>query len=184
MICVEIDEITPCLKDSLTGELVETRVVQITSKDLLKNYNKSTGWYINWSSLLLDNEIYALIAKDIRSIQGLVAVGADNDMQASFVTWMVAAPQNNPQKIPDGVTKHYSGVGGHLFAIASQMSCRYGFEGAISGFAANIDLMNHYCDIFNAEAICMLHPYQIFISKEDSRLIREVYDYEWTNEII
>lgn len=59
MICVEIDEITPCLKDSLTGELVETRVVQITSKDLLKNYNKSTGWYINWSRLLLDNEIYA-----------------------------------------------------------------------------------------------------------------------------
>jgi hypothetical protein len=30
----------------------------------------------------------------------------------------------------------------------------------------------------------MLHEYQIFISEEAGAKIREVYDYEWTDDII
>lgn len=30
----------------------------------------------------------------------------------------------------------------------------------------------------------MLHPYQIFISEEAGKSIQEVYDYEWTDDII
>ena len=30
----------------------------------------------------------------------------------------------------------------------------------------------------------MLHPYQIFISEINGAQIKEVYDYEWTDEII
>ena len=60
----------------------------------------------------------------------------------------------------------------------------YGFGCAISGFAANKDLMEHYCDAFEAEPICMLHPYQIFIPEEKGKQIREVYSYEWTDDII
>lgn len=30
----------------------------------------------------------------------------------------------------------------------------------------------------------MLHPYQIFISEAGGARIKEVYDYEWTDEII
>lgn len=44
--------------------------------------------------------------------------------------------------------------------------------------------MSHYCKTFKAEAICMLHPYQIFISEEAGKSIQEVYDYEWTDDII
>lgn len=80
--------------------------------------------------------------------------------------------------------KKYNGVGGHLFAIAAQRSEEYGFGCAISGFAANQKLMEHYCQVFKAEAICMLHPYQIFIPEESGKYIREVYDYEWTDDII
>ena len=80
--------------------------------------------------------------------------------------------------------KKYNGVGGHLFAVAAQKSCDYGYDGAISGFAANQKLVKHYCKVFDAEHIGMLHPYQIFIPEESSAKIMEVYDYEWTEEII
>lgn len=36
-----------------------------------------------------------------------------------------------------------------------------------TGFAANQELMQHYCSTYNAEAICMLYPYQIFITEEE-----------------
>ena len=102
-------------------------------------------------------------------------------MKTSFVTWMVTAPCNNPEKV---ITKKYNGVGGHLFAIAAKRSAEYGYGSAISGFAANKKLMDHYCQVFRAEAICMLHPYQIFIPENEGRQIREVYDYDWTDENI
>ena len=131
--------------------------------------------------MLEENEIYALVVKGSVSIQGLIAVRPDDDMKAAFVTWMVAAPWNNPMISEN---KRYNGVGGHLFAVAAQKSLEYGFNCAISGFAANRELMEHYCEAFNADAICMLHPYQIFISEEEGQKIREVYSYEWTDESI
>lgn len=181
MICVEIDELTPCLTDNESGEVVETEVIRIKRKSFLSKYNKETGWYVNWADLLEENEIYALVVKGTVSIQGLVAVRPDDNMKSSFITWMVAAPCNNPEKC--GV-KRYNGVGGHLFAIAAQRSDEYGFGCAISGFAANKELMVHYAKAFGAEAICMLHPYQIFIPEESGKNIQEVYNYEWTDDII
>ena len=184
MICVEIDELAPCLIDNSTGEVVETEVIRIKRASFLSKYNKTTNWYIDWEDLLTENEIYALVVKGTVSIQGLIAVRPDEAMKTSFVTWMVAAPQNNPLTLKENEKKKYLGVGGHLFAIASQLSCQYGFGGAISGFAANKDLMEHYCKVFNAEPICMLHPYQIFISEKSAESVREVYNYEWTNEFL
>lgn len=181
MICVEIDELTPCLIDVESGEVVETEVIRIKRKSFLSKYNRTTGWYTNWSGLLKENEIYAVVVKGTVSIQGLVAVRADELMKSSFVTWMVAAPHNNPEKV---VLKRYSGIGGHLFAIAAQRSTEYGYGGAISGFAASSKLMEHYCNVFGAEPICMLHPYQIFIPEEAGKHIQEVYNYEWTEENI
>ena len=181
MICVEIDELTPCLIDNESGDIVETEVIRIKRKSFLAKYNKSTGWYENWSDLAKENDIYAIVVKGTVSIQGLVGVRRDDDMKSSFVSWMVAAPHNNPKMCEN---KRYNGVGGHLFAIAAQRSFEYGYGCAISGFAANVDLMNHYIDVFDAEPICMLHDYQIFISEEAGAKIREVYDYEWTDDII
>ncbi len=78
----------------------------------------------------------------------------------------------------------YTGVGGHLFAIAADKSVEYGFDGVITGHAANMDLVRHYCEIFKAEHIAMLHPYQIAIYEKEADNIRKVYDYEWTDEEI
>lgn len=80
--------------------------------------------------------------------------------------------------------KRYEGVGGHLFAIAAHRSMAYGFDCAISGFAADRELMEHYCRAFGAEPICMLHPYQIFIPEISGAQIKEVYDFDWTDETL
>lgn len=71
---------------------------------------------------------------------------------------------------------------GDLFAIVAQKSMDYDFGGAITGFAANMDLVQHYCRAFHAEYIGMLHEYQIFIDEKPTQELVEVYDYEWTDE--
>lgn len=57
MINVVIDELTNCLKDAQTGELVQTEVIRIKRKSFLRKYNKKNGWYTNWASLIDENEI-------------------------------------------------------------------------------------------------------------------------------
>lgn len=94
---------------------------------------------------------------------------------------MCTAPQNNKMLCDN---PKYSGVGGHLFAIAADKSMEYGFAGVIVGYAAKADLVKHYCEVFKAEHIAMLHPFQIAIYEEEAAQLREVYDYEWTDEEI
>ena len=42
--------------------------------------------------------------------------------------------------------------------------------------------MYHFVREYNAIKLSMLHEYQIGIFDEASKRIREVYDYEWTDE--
>lgn len=180
MIHVEIDELTPCLVDNLTGERIDTEVVRIVRKSFLQKFSKSKGWYTNWADeLKAGHEVYALVLKGTVAIQGLISLHNDPDMDAVFMDWACASPSNNKQIQPD---IQYKGVGGHLFAIAAQKSFDYGHDGFLVGFAANHALMEYYCKAFGAEAIRIMHPYQIAIDTENSKKLLEVYDYEWTNE--
>lgn len=181
MINVIIDEFTSCLKDARTGELVQTEVIRIRRKSFLRKYNKKNGWYTNWESLADENEIYALVVEGSVDIQGLVALARNDDMQALYINWMCASPDNNKQ-IANEVK--YLGVGGHLFAIAAQKSVYYGYNGYMYGFAANKELLEHYVKMFHGEVIAILHPYQFAIDERAAREIMEVYDYEWTDEEI
>ena len=63
MINVWIDELTPCLKDAVTGEFVPTEVIRIVRKSFLNKYTQSNGWYTDWADLLDDCEVYALVVK-------------------------------------------------------------------------------------------------------------------------
>ena len=57
MVTVWIDELTPCIKDFFTGDIIETEVVQITRKSYLSKYNTKSRWYVNWGELLKENEV-------------------------------------------------------------------------------------------------------------------------------
>lgn len=179
MINIFIDEFTPCLKDTKTGELVQTEVIRITRKSFLKKYNEQNGWYTNWDKLVDENEVYALVVEGTVDIQGLVAIAKDDDANACYISWMCASPENNRQIVEE---VKYKGVGGHLFAIAARKSVDFGFEGLMYGFAANESLLNHYIEKFNAEFIGILHPYQFAINEENAKNIMEVYTYNYTDE--
>lgn len=181
MINVWIDGFTPCLKDVKTGELVQTEVIRIKRESFLKKYNKKNGWYVNWAELLQENEIYALVVEGSVDIQGLVAIAKDHDMKAVYISWMCSNPENN-KLLVDNV--RYTGIGGHLFAIAVQKSIDFGYDGLVYGFAANKELLEHYLDVFTGQYIGMLHPYQFAIDEENAKEILEVYNYEWTDEQI
>lgn len=43
MICVTIDSLVPCLKDTLTGDIVETEVIRVKRKSFLQKFNKKLG---------------------------------------------------------------------------------------------------------------------------------------------
>lgn len=178
MINVWIDEMTPCLKDAVTGEYIPTEVIRIVRKSFLNKFNRSNGWYTDWSDLLDECEVYALVIKGTVDIQGMIAVMPDRDANALYLSWAVAAPHNNRQ-LTDQVK--YLGVGGHLFAIAADQSFEKGFDGFMYGFAANEKLLKHYQERFSADFIGILHPYHFVISTECARKIQEEYDYEWTD---
>jgi hypothetical protein len=106
----------------------------------------------------------------------LVGIRNDNGSHAAYLHWACTAPHNNKYEFG---TQKYTGVGGHLFAIAADKSNVWGYEGAIHGFAANEELLRHYMDVFQAEYLGMLHQYQFFIDEEQSKNLLEVYHYEW-----
>lgn len=182
MITFKIDELTPCLKDTETGEFYDTEVVRLKRKSFLSKFNKKTGWYINWSEFPKDIEIYALVLKGTMDIQGLIALEYDSDAQAVHILWGCTAPHNN---IWQYGTQKFKGVGGHLFAIASDLSMQKGYDGFVYGEAMDADLYQYYIEEFKALPLPpRSNPYCFMLSDEATKNIREVYAYEWTDEIL
>lgn len=181
MICVDVDLITPCLKDAVTGEMVDTEVIRIRRKSFLRKFNKRTGWYVSWEELSEEHEIYALVVKGTVDIQGMIAVKNNPEIRALVAEWMVSAPWNNPTLVKQ---KKYYGIGGHLFAIAAAKSREYGYDGEFTGAAINQKLQEYYAEKFGAIKLHGLHQFQIIITAENARQLEEVYTYEWTDEVL
>jgi hypothetical protein len=100
----------------------------------------------------------------------------DISVKAAYLHWGCTAPHNNKYRF--GVQK-YSGVGGHLFAIAADRSILWEHEGFVHGFALNKELLNHYIDMLGASYLGVQHPYQFMIDMAAAQKLLEVYTYEW-----
>ena len=182
MITFIIDEVTACIKDTATGEFLETEVVELKRRSFLSKFNKRNGWYVNWGKFSDGISVYALVLKGTVAIQGLVAVSLDYEAKAAHVIWACTAPHNN--KAIHG-SQQYSGVGGHLLAIASEISMKNGFDGYIYGEAINETVFKHYINHYDALPLPkQIHPFAFVLSGEATQRLREVYNYEWTNEIL
>lgn len=171
-----LDEIVPCLKDNETGEIKATCVYEIMSRSVLKNFREDNGWEINWSEIPQNVNVFKLTLKENEEIQGLVGVKNDSDSRAAYIHWACTAPHNNKHRFG---TQKYSGVGGHLFAIAVEKSMQWGYNGFVFGFALNIELLNHYIAVMGAEHLPMLHEYQFYLKESAAKKLLEVYTYEW-----
>lgn len=176
--CVDIwlDEIVPCLKDIETGAIRETVVFKIESRSFLKKFKEKDGWGIDWIDIPDDVEVFALALKENNEIQGLVGVKNDVEFKAAYLHWACSAPHNNKHAFGN---QKYSGVGGHLFAIAVDKSMQWGYGGYVHGFALNKELLNHYIEILGATFLGAQHPYQFFFDRAASQKFLEVYIYEW-----
>ena len=182
MITFAIDDIVPCLKDTSTGEIYNTEIIQIRNKKVLEKYNSRTGWYVNWSKFPRGTDVYALVLKGTNNIQGMIAIQYDDEAKAVHVLWGCTAPHNN---IWEYGTQKYSGVGGHLLALASELSVKHGYEGFLIGEPMDKELFDYYIDQFGAIELPPLnHPYRLMISDTATSRLREVYTYEWTDDII
>ena len=176
-----IDDFTPCLKDNLTGEVVDTEVIRIRRKSFLRKFNRKNGWFVNWGKIVEDYEVYALVLEGTVDIQGLVALKRNEELKAMYAAWMCTSPQNNPQMTS---SPKYAGVGGHLFAIVGSESLRAGFGGAIYGYAANQKVLEHYMAKLNATHVGILHPYQFCVFEDEMQEIIKTYTYAYSGEEI
>lgn len=182
MITFRIDEFTPCLKKVETGEIYDTEVVRLKRKSFLSKFNKKTGWYVNWSKFPEGTEVYALVLKGTMDIQGLVAIQYDETSKAVYILWGCTAPENN---IWEFGKKRFAGVGGHLLAIASDLSVKAGFDGYVYAEAMDQELFEYYSSEFGALPLPPINnPFRFMLSDSMTEKIREVYDYEWTEDEI
>ena len=179
MIPFLIDGLTPCLKSTKTGDIVETEVIRVKRKSFLAKFNERTGWYVDWSKFDKETEIYALVIKGTVDIQGLIALTDDIQSNAVYINWACTSPENN---IWRNGSKLYDGVGGHLFAIAINISMQRGHDGCVHAIAMDKDILQHYIDTFGAMVIGILHPFHFTIEEESAKKIMEIYKYEWSNE--
>lgn len=182
MINFKIDEIVPCLKETSTGDIYETEVIRIRRKSVLSRYNSSTGWVVNWSKFPSDSEVYALVLKGTNDVQGLIAVSYSDELQAVHILWACTSPENNVWKYGK---KKFSGVGGHLFAIAAELSARHGYDGYIYGEAMDRKLLEYYIRNFGAMPLPAdgCYQYRFMLSDEATEALRKVYSYAWTEEV-
>ena len=182
MITFRIDEFTPCLKEVETGEIYDTEVVRLKRKSFLSKFNKKTGWYVDWSKFPEGTEVYALVLKGTMDIQGLVAIQYDETSKAVYILWGCTAPENNIWAFGK---KRFAGVGGHLLAIASDLSVKAGFDGYVYAEAMDQELFEYYSSEFGALPLPPINnPFRFMLSDSMTEKIREVYDYEWTEDEI
>lgn len=180
MITFKIDELTPCLKDVMTGDILDTEVVRLRRKSFLSKFNKKTGWYVNWSRFPKEVEVYALVLKGTMDIQGLIGVKNDDDANAAYVHWACTAPHNN---VWEYNTQRYKGVGGHLLAIAAQKSVEWNHDGVFHADAIDEAVLEHYVTEFQAwEMPLPEHPLHFVVEETASKNLMEVYTYEWTDD--
>lgn len=132
---------------------------------------------MDWSRFAAQTEIYGLTIKGTQEVQGLIAIQYDDVAQAVHIVWGVTAPHNN---IWQYGTQKYQGVGGHLIAIASQLSVQRGYGGCIYAEAADRKLFEYYIREFRGIPLPPIdHLYRFMLSEEETAKIREVYQYDW-----
>lgn len=173
---VKVDRFVPCLLDTKTGELVDTEVCRFTARSQLKGYNSKTGWDINWQKVPKEVDVYGLSIKGQVELQGLVALRADEGAQAVYLHYAKTAPRND--KHATG-RQDYEGVGGHLFALAVEVSEKAGFGGYLYGFAEDAKLERHYIEKLGAMHVGALHPFHFAVDEAAAKRLLEEYNYEW-----
>lgn len=173
MLTVDVDELVPCLKDSVTGEILPTEVREM-KRSQLKGFTEKSGWNDDWANRPPNELIFGVFLKNDAQPQGLVSIR--NDRGGVYIASASSAPWNN--KLETNGKPKYIGVGGHLFAIAAEQSVKNGYGGTIYGYAVNREVLQHYVEHFGAVHFPLVHEYQFIIDPEPAQRLIDTYNYE------
>lgn len=168
-ISIEIDKFTPCIVERKTGKIINTSYSLVKEFDLKELNNK--GWKFDWTTEDLKQlDIYKLTIKNSDEIQGLVALEYFPKDKAIYISLAENAPNNL------GLHKQYEGVGGHLFAIAAEISNTKGYGGFLFMDAKNMELVSYYSEKFGATLLGMPHQYRMYIDETNAQNLLKIYN--------
>jgi len=139
----EIDRLTNCIENTVTGDSFFTEVSLITKEDLAK-IKKEKTWLFDWEKEYrkTNRQVYKLtIENNPKIMQGLACFEI---MQSHVFMHLIESAIFNR-----GSQKMYRGVMGNLVAFGCKLSFEKGFEGYLS-FIAKTALIQHYIDSLGA----------------------------------
>lgn len=158
---IQIDKLTDCLIERETGSIVDTEykecITAIKKKDFF-------GWKFDWSKTQKNGyTIYELFVENDETVQGRISLKIDGGV--ADVDIVESAPYNY------GHNGKYIGVGGHLFAIACQISLENGCDGVVA-FTSKSDLVEHYKRELKAVEIM---PRRLVIFEDAAEILLDKY---------
>ncbi|HWY09789.1 MAG TPA: hypothetical protein VN026_00615 [Bacteroidia bacterium] len=131
-----IDKLTNSIENTLSGEVFDTEIAQVTDKDI--KAIKGKDWQFSWRSEFKDNskQIFKLTTTNNPTIiQGLLSI---EDKEDHIFMHLVESAKFNL-----GKHKLYLGVPGNLVAYACKVSFDRGYEGFVA-FDSKTVLIEHY----------------------------------------
>lgn len=138
-----VDKLTNSIENTISGEVFDTAVTLLTSKD--SKQIKRKDWTFNWHAELKAQvrQVYKLTTvQNPDIIQGLISLTDKGDH--IFMDLIESATFNKGKK------KLYSGVAGNLVAYACKLSFGKGYDGVVS-FIAKTQLIEHYRQTLGAK---------------------------------
>jgi len=160
-VAVQIDKLTDCLVDRQSGAVVRTEYHLRKRKISPWDYK---GWKFNWSKTEEKGYcIYELFVSGLDIVQGRIALKIDGGV--ADIDIVETAPHNY------GHNGRYEGVGGHLFAIACQVSLEAGCDG-FAAFTSKSDLIEYYQKTLNAK---LLRGQRMYIDDIAAKKLIEKY---------
>ena len=122
------------------------------------------GWKFDWAITQRNGyHVYELFVNGDNTVQGRVSLKIGGGV--ANVDIVETAPHNY------GHTGKYLGVGGHLFAIACQVSLENGCDGVVA-FDSKSDLVEYYKKELNAVEI---YPRRMVIFEDAAQVILDRY---------
>jgi len=161
MVDIQIDRLTDCLVERETGNIVGTKYVVRATTITKREYR---GWKFDWSTTQKNGyTVYELFVEGDDIVQGRISLKVDGGV--ADVDIVESAPHNY------GHTGKFEGIGGHLFAIACQISFEAGCDGFVA-FTAKTNLVEYYKRTLQAQII---KGNRMYLDEEAANILIDKY---------
>ena len=158
----EIDKLTNSIENTISGEVFDTLITQLSDNKKIKKSN----WTFNWQTEIKDKTkaVYSLTTLNNKEIiQGLICITDKGDQ--IFMDLIESSKFNK------GKNKLYNGVAGNLIAFACKKSFEKGYLGIVS-FIAKTQLIDHYKKTLGAK---IFDYNRMYIDTKEALILTEKY---------